>query len=569
MDAPDQSPDAEKRLSDEELRALAHRHGLILRRFRARRERYQREQQAVMYAWAHQMASMSVSTAPVVPPVRSEISPPQPATPVASNAPVPVAAKASDSAKPTHEHEEAHSTVSISEVVKIGGDEDTEPLPEESPLTTWSRQFGGGSLVFSLAFHALLILFALFWVVSNYAEVVKPPEEFFATGSGGGRGGDRPSYADVQASRRKSGKIGAGQRTHKIVSKSTTSGLVLPEMPSLKMSTVFSGDLSSAGARSFGGALSSGSGGGLGGGVGAGFGAGIGNARNYVGKFKTTQKVLGTDVTADRLAVYMDSSGSMTSVMPVVRKEITSKFPTADVYEFMGCGMGSFPEEYMGTDKKSWEREKKRLLRTYDKEKKGKKPKSRSRSRKQTMQPVYGDESWRALLSSYGAELLSRWSPGGGWFDMGSWINMNLIEGDYDTLIVFADFQDYRDGMLPDEAEILDRWISLARKNKQRLYFFTTEMMPQSIFLEMARATGGDIAIPKRIAKQSFSADQTAKEIKRWSRNKNKSFKIKDDEEEDFDGNKAPAEDEFEDEEDNLDEGEDVLDEEDDEDFEF
>lgn len=562
MDAPDQSPDAEKRLSDEELRALAHRHGMILRRFRARRERYEREQQAVMYAWAHQMASVPVSAASLEQGVsacleNSVTERGSPTDVLEKSLSIAESKDISNSTDPTHASNESHSSVPISDVVKIGGPGDSDPLPEESSLTTWSRQFGGGSLAFSLAFHALLILLALFWVVSNYAEVVKPPEEFFATGSGGGRGGDRPSYADVQASRRKSGKIGTGQRIHKIVSKST-SGLVLPEISSLKMRAMFSGDLSSPGARSLGGDLSSGSGGGLGGGVGAGFGIGIGNARNYVGKFKTTRKILGTDVTADRLAVYMDSSGSMTSVMPVVRKEITSKFPTADVYEFMGCGMGSFPAEYMGTDRKSWDREKRRLLRNYDKEKKSKKSKSRSRSREQMKHSTFGDEGWRGLISSYGAELLNRWSPGGGWFDMGSWINMNLIEGDYDTLIVFADFQDYRDGMLPDEAEILNRWISLARKNNQRLYFFTTEMMPQSIFLEMARATGGDIAIPKRIAKQSFSAEQTEKEIKRWLRKKNKSFKIEEDEDEDFDGNKAPVEDEeFRDEEENLDEEDD------------
>ena len=64
-----------------------------------------------------------------------------------------------------------------------------EAPPEVSETVKVWRKIGGGSLAFSLIFHAVLIFFAIFYVVSTYVAPPEEPPSFFATGSGGGRGG--------------------------------------------------------------------------------------------------------------------------------------------------------------------------------------------------------------------------------------------------------------------------------------------------------------------------------------------------------------------------------------------
>ena len=506
-----QRPDETEILSDEDLRTLARRHEKLLRRFLREREREQmrREIEARTYSMAQRMAAeMLVRHAD------------------ATGNRVPVAApKQADT--PSTETRKVKKSATVPEMLspaspqKVEGAQHFDAPPEPSEAAKWWKKIGGFGLSFSLLFHAAIILVAIFWVVSAYVEPKDSPPEFFATGSGGGRGGERPSYADVQAARRKSVKIAAGTRSRKIVSKVAKSKFVLPELPNATMQFGYSGNsLAAGGAFALGGDLSSGSGGGLGGGVGVGQGIGIGNASNFVGKFRTTQKILGTDVTASRLAVYMDSSGSMTTVLPVVREEILKKFPTADVYEFMGCGMGEFPERKRSRlEQVSWNSKKKSLLRKYEREKKPSvmRRAARDLERAAKKNRAHGfsydmgfGSGWKKKLSSYGNALLDEWSVSeSSWIDLGHWLEMVFSEGGYDAVIVFADFQDYRDRQLGNESALFDRWLKLARKNGQRVYFFTTEMLPQNIFRALAEHTGGDVAIPKRVSKNSGAAMET------------------------------------------------------------
>ncbi|MBQ9758911.1 MAG: hypothetical protein IJW12_03980 [Opitutales bacterium] len=538
MLAPQQAPKETKVLSEEDLRALARRHMLLLRKFNALRERenLRKRQEAEVISLAQRMAAEMLyqnaaqSAAPCVSAAQEGV-PAVPASPAsATGAENSVRGNAEDDASEAEIAEDVFSDPQKAPVVHHF----EAPLEVSETVKVW-RKIGGGSLAFSLIFHAVLIFFAIFYVVSTYVAPPEEPPSFFATGSGGGRGGERPSYADVQASRRKSVKINAGTQSRKIVSKVANAKFALPELPETAAMKSFSGNtLTAGGMHGLGGDLSSGSGGGLGGGIGAGTGVGIGNSRNFVSKFQTTQKILGTNVTAGRLAVYMDSSGSMTEVLPVVREEILKKFPTADVFEFMGCGMGQISGiSRSRLEQGAWERKKKSLLNSYEREKKPSASRKAMKAiirknKKARKNGIYdysgGGNEWAENLSSYGKALLSEWSGNdySSWLALGRWLEMVLSEGGYDSVIVFADFQDYRDGQIPDESALFERWLKLAQDNGQRVYFFTTEMLPQNIFRALADYTNGDIAIPKDTAKNSKTAQETEDFLKKTRRKQNR-----------------------------------------------
>lgn len=577
---------AENALTDAELQTLARRHSMILRQFRARleRERSRREQQAFAYTMAQQMAAIMVAGTAAQ---NNATQAPAAGGNVAENSgsAAPHGRKKSRAGKgdgnASSPFAAARAAAQHGEIAfaagsggngsgGTGADEpgggNLFPAPGTarrgehfvarpvSPVLNFFRLIGGDSLVFSIVLHAVLFVLALFWVVSVYVEPEESPPMFFATGSGGGRGGEHPSYADVQKSRSRAAKFGRDLAQYKIVSKISDAKVVMPEMPELPRTNSGAGQFSSERfSRSLlGGNLSSGSGGGLGGGVGRGTGVGIGNARNYVGKFQTTQKILGTNVTAARLAVYMDSSSSMTEVLNVVREDVLKKFPTADVYEIFGCLMNArmtLPTTGRRDETSEWERKKKQLLTQFDREKKSSKVKSAQKKAQDELKKqqkarekaarrrnrdgvsyefMYGNDTstWKKMLSSFGTELLEKWAGnsmsafGPSSFDLSAWLNMVFTEGGYDAVIVVADFQDYRDNGRSDESEILDKWVAAARENGQRCYFFTTEMLPQRIFRVLAEQTGGDLAIPKETAKNSDEARATAE----WLR-KNKTTK--------------------------------------------
>ena len=502
-------------LSDEELRSLARRHAAQFRNFRERRrrERELREREFELRS----LASRAFAAGSFHASQNSETPPPAPR-------------KSVPASKKTVEKNAAPHVPARRPAIPFPRKKRARfaPALSATPLAKFLRKIGAEGLSASLILHLGLIIFALFWVVSTYVETKEDtPPEFFFSGSGGGRDGDRPSYADVQATRRNAGKINAARREHKIVSKVAKSSVVLPEMPALPHTTTFT--LAPARSTPAFGNLSSGSGGGLGGGIGAGTGVGIGGARNFVGKIKTTQKILGTNVTAEKLAVYMDNSGSMTTVIPIVRAEILKKFPTADVYEIFGCRMNRLPDEALRPTK-SWTRERNNLLKKFSREKKALDNRAAARkiearqkknSRKNGFLENDSDTSWTLGLSSYGTALLNELLGGDVHaIDLGNWLDAVVTDGGYDAIFVFADFQDYADGELSNEETVQKRWLNSARKHEQRFYFFTTEMMPQNIFRTLAERTGGEIAIPKETAKQSFEAQLTAKELKKLKQRK-------------------------------------------------
>ena len=151
----------------------------------------------------------------------------------------------------------------------------TDPLKRRNKKFSW-RDFGGPGFIFSLVFHGILLVIAIFLVVRH---IVKPPiddPEAFLTGSGGGSNGDRASMQEHRMKPRQN----MMQSKARITSKSSNSTIALPEMPAVAMSSSFSSGMSAGGD-------SSGFGGGSGGGVGTGKGIGVGNGKNFVSPFGT------------------------------------------------------------------------------------------------------------------------------------------------------------------------------------------------------------------------------------------------------------------------------------------
>jgi len=136
------------------------------------------------------------------------------------------------------------------------------------------RRLGGEGLTVSLAVHLLLILLAAFWVVSTITTGGRKDPNTFATGAGGGNGGER-NTKDRQKTKPRNVKAMTKSPT-RITSKSATNPLAVAALPPAPMSPVTGGLLSGSGSKGFGG--------GAGGGIGAGMGAGRGG-RNFVSMF--------------------------------------------------------------------------------------------------------------------------------------------------------------------------------------------------------------------------------------------------------------------------------------------
>lgn len=154
----------------------------------------------------------------------------------------------------------------------VNFDEDGEdPLKRHSKFS-W-KSFGGDGFIVSVIFHAILIVFALFYVVATIQPPAEEPAEF-VSGAGGGSDGDN---ANRQQHRMRQKPRDMSAR-NKITSKNAHSTLTLPEMPKMTSSMGSMGGMKAGGA-------SSGHGGGAGGGIGTGMGPGIGNGRAFLSAF--------------------------------------------------------------------------------------------------------------------------------------------------------------------------------------------------------------------------------------------------------------------------------------------
>ncbi len=322
----------------------------------------------------------------------------------------------------------------------------------------------------TLTVHAVLLLVAFAWVISTALAPSRPPDpETFAVAGGGI---PAPKVGPLRPERRPA----APTVPSRLTVQGGLSGLAVAALPEAALglpSGLTGPGLAGSSAISPGRA-----------GLGAGPGAG---APGRIGL-----PVLGLRVQARRLAVYLDSSGSMRPHLPRIESEIRASFPDADVFRFDGARIivhDGRVAEGRGYDGPS--------------------------------QPRRPGATEAATLTPGGRRLLDRLAPRCEAGSLGAWIDW-MIEEPYDALVVFSDFQDgirvYRDGGKgPPELVYADskrrqvdergagddrwrrRWLErfaeAPRGRAPRLYLLTSEVEPQAFLRDCAVASGGGLTM--------------------------------------------------------------------------
>ena len=373
-----------------------------------------------------------------------------------------------------------------------------EPAPEPKPLGQPKKsifshrffQFGGQGLIVSLMIHGLLLLTATAWVVSVTTNQKKEPNTF-ATGAGGGNGGER-SIAQKTKAKPNSPKSLTKSAT-RITSKSANTQIALPDMPDLNHAALGAMATSS---KSFGG----GAGGGIGGAIGIGKGG-----KNFTGR-----SVMGMKISGAHIAVYFDNSPSMEPYLSGVEKQIKDQFPSADVFRYFGIFNLNQDGEVVGGKPNQ-----KYLIETVEQT-----AANRSGGRK-----LVGNDP--SKLSMAGRNMITskdaQFRAGG----VGAWIDIMLQQKQYDAIVVFSDFEDgiqqwrtkgettprlvFDSDLIPrsddrtdDEKAWEERWVktfALATEHKApRLYIYSTEKEPQDLYRRCVAASGGEfklVELPK------------------------------------------------------------------------
>lgn len=353
-----------------------------------------------------------------------------------------------------------------------------------------------GTFGVSIVAHLLLGILALFFVVQHYVKPPPPPRpqsDVFVTGGGGGGGVPHAaSWSEVRIRR----TAPPARQPARIVSRSSDATMILPDSTTAHSPTpAFASGLEAGrmpslgkGGSGTGGGLGSGKGTGEGSGVGPGkgTGTGAGTGKGHVGKF------LGTTIKATQVAVYLDKSGSMKPYLKRVETEARRIFPQAEVFQVEGISTWVIDGKI------------------------AKHPRGR-------LDPA----------SSQSGKIRSDFNSVGDWFD-------DIIHESYDAVVIFSDFQDgvtqtegrasvfhesrpgemrtvrpsperkvvgakkrpARESGNYDYREDTQRtweneWITRCAQANQgkapKVYLFSTEVPPQSIWRHCAEASGGRI----------------------------------------------------------------------------
>jgi hypothetical protein len=357
-------------------------------------------------------------------------------------------------------------------------------------LPFW-RRFGGEGFIVSVGIHAILVLIAAFLIISVTKESSKKDPNSFATGAGGGSAGDKAKMYDTKVKPKNVKTL--AKNAARITSKSATATISLPDIPASSSASMISGMMAGGSSKGFGG--------GSGGGIGSGMGVGVGNGKNFVGR-----PVMGAKIFAQRIAVYMDSSGSMTPYLDRVEAEIRKQFPDADVYMYNGLFI--YAQDGFVTGGKRFKGQPIRSFGTGARETDPKK------------------------LTGSGKNILKKYDDNFKQGSAGAWLDIMKDEKGYDALVLFSDFQDgvtqyrmkgekadknlqgggypvvYYDGVRtdiargsdsrkPDEKRWEQEWLKAfndARDGRgPRLYLFSTEQEPQALLSQCATGSGGQI----------------------------------------------------------------------------
>jgi hypothetical protein len=373
-----------------------------------------------------------------------------------------------------------------------------EPAPEPKPpgqprksiFSNRFFQFGGQGLIVSLMIHGLLLLTATAWVVSVTTNQKKEPNTF-ATGAGGGNGGERVIAQKTKA--KPNSPKSLTKSATRITSKSSSSQIALPDMPDLNRVAL---GATATSAKGFGG----GAGGGIGGAIGIGKGG-----KNFTGR-----SVMGMKISGAHIAVYFDNSPSMEPYLSGVERQIKEQFPSADVFRYFGIFNLNQDGEVVGSKPNQ-----KYLIETVE---------QISSNPNGGRNPAGNDPgklspTARNMLASKDAQF----RVGG----VGAWIDVMLQQKQYDAIVVFSDFEDgiqqYRakgvdrprlvfdsdliprsDDRTDDEKAWEERWVktfALATDHKApRLYLYSTSKEPQELYRRCVASSGGEfkmVTLPK------------------------------------------------------------------------
>lgn len=324
------------------------------------------------------------------------------------------------------------------------------------------------SLAVSLLVHAGLIVAACWIVFRSPLPPARRPEgpSVFVAPSGEGATGEREHAVQARP------KAHFQPRPRLAVNNANAS-VTLPTLPTVGGSALGP----AAGAK--------------GGGQGKGFGAGQGKRfggpsgpQHFVGK-----PVMGALIRAQRVAVYLDCSGSMRPFLARVAAEIRKQYPDADVFQFDGARVVAVEDAIVHG--RSFRGDPPRL----------------TEGPSQTVE---------AELTPAGRQLLARIRLPCEKGSLGAWIDRLLAEK-YDALVVFSDFQDgvrvydekrkghpslvYSDSSFRQVGHALpkgrwqEQWLEAFRKAERgqgpRLYLFSIQEEPQAFLRRCVEASGG------------------------------------------------------------------------------
>ena len=277
----------------------------------------------------------------------------------------------------------------------------------------WQR-IGASGLSVSIAFHALLVFIAAAFVVSTVTDNAKKDPNQFATGAGGGSGGER--VKNTQHKIKPKNVKSLAKTTTRITSKSASASIALPDMPnSASASSMISGAMAGGSSKGFGG--------GSGGGIGTGRGMGSGGGKNFVAK-----PVMGANIFSQRLAVYFDASASMLPYLERVEAEIRDKFPDADVYLSNGVFIDVHDNEIVGGDKFKGTPYLNRA--------------TGAGSKKNAKGELVPTETNINKLTTQGRAIYKKYAQNFKVGSVGGWVDILKDDRTYDALIIFSDFQD-------------------------------------------------------------------------------------------------------------------------------
>jgi hypothetical protein len=281
-------------------------------------------------------------------------------------------------------------------------------------LNFWQR-IGASGLSVSVAIHVLLVFIAAAFVVSTVTDNAKKDPNAFATGAGGGSGGERVKSTERKVKPKNVKSL--AKTTTRITSKSASASIALPDMPnSASASSMISGAMAGGASKGFGG--------GAGGGIGTGKGMGSGGGKNFVAR-----PVMGANIFSQRLAVYFDGSSSMLPYLPRIAAEIRAKFEDADIYVGDGVHINVVDNLIGGGEKYKGN------------------VNIRGRStggamKKNTKGELTTFETDVSKLTSQGRSLFKKYAENIKKGSVGAWLDIMKDQPAYDALIVVSDFAD-------------------------------------------------------------------------------------------------------------------------------